>query len=193
MAKRNFATIIVCLASICGPGAGNAQAQQALSGAEGCTALGELVATELALSRWFGVGSTALLPSGAGRSDINICYQTARTVTGAFTAALAGMNIEVRWGYYPPHPGDYCMSGDLSQCYPDRYPLSTGTIGGRYFVADSWRAVQQTVTARMQLGTASDTSRFSPHGLSTALGRALEQNRSGVALDYQQGILSAEH
>lgn len=193
MAKRIFATIILCATSCCGFAAHGAPAPQPPGSVDGCAVLGELVVTELALSRWFGKGSSGLLLEDAAATDIIICNQTARAVTGAFTAALAGMNIDVSWGYYPPHTGDTCLSGDLSQCYPDRYPLSAGTAGSRSFVVDGWRAVQSAVIASMPLGTASDTSRFSARGFSTTLSRSLEQKTSGPALDYQQNILSSEH
>ena len=191
MANRILATIILCATNFCGFAAHGAPAQQPGS-VDGCAVLGELVVTELALSRWFGKGSSGLLLEDAAATDVIICNQTARAVTAAFTSALAGMNIDVSWGYFPPHPGDYCMSGDLSQCYPDRYPLSGRAFGSRSFVVDSWRAVQTTVIASMPLGTASDTSRFSTRGFSTTLSRSLEQNTHRPALRYQQNILSSE-
>ena len=193
MSKRNFGTITLYVMCVSCIAMNNARAQGSFVGADGCTVLGDLIDNELSQKRWFGEGGSGLLLSNSGQLDVTTCNQTARAVTGAFTSALAGMNIDVSWGYYPGHKSDTCFSADLSQCYPDRYPLIGVAISDQMVVLDIWRVVRQAVIGSMPLGSASDTSRFSVSDFGTTLSRALRKNTLRATLNYQHDILRTEN
>lgn len=137
----------------------DAAAQDPVIGVDGCAILAILVYTEV---------THAGLQGGAGElgtwprpGEITICNQTARRITTAYSSALRQMNIYVSWGNPPMDSGDYCLSHDLDQCYPDRNPyMPPLSATDRAFVAESWAAVTRAVSANMQAGAFSDVVRF---------------------------------
>ena len=80
---------------------------------------------------------------------------------------MISVGADFRWDDAPPHPGDFCLSVFLEQCYPGRYPLQS-PVG-------SWSAVSGTVQRAMPLGVASDQSVFSQGALRLALRAALQR------------------
>lgn len=178
MTKRNLAVLCAGVLTVGAFISTTVHARPAGTAADGCSVLSDLVVTELTLARWYGVGNYgAQLPPPGELGEV-VCYQTARTVTAAFSAAFAEMDIDITWNFWPDYRGDSCLSADLSQCYPDRYPLSGGAPIAPAYVLDSWNSVRRAVSSSMPLGTASDTSRFSASQLGSRLGRDL--NREAV-------------
>lgn len=106
------------------------------------------------------------------------CLRTVEVTTGAFTRALAGLGIEIGW--YPPHPGDFCWSGDLSQCYPDRAPGGPGIPPNQLaFVYDAWKGVRHAVISHMQQGSAAGVSTFTAESLAASLRSHLQATVEG--------------
>jgi hypothetical protein len=178
MAKGTFATaILLALAS------GATFAQPSRSD-DGCGVLQRLVqngvhaaATQFAVHRVGLVnGRNGINPSRARRQ---LCRSTVEATTRAFGEALAALNMSVRWNG-PMDPGDYCLSGDLSQCYPgpragEPMPPSNQLA----FVYDAWKGVRNAVASQMPLGTASGVSAFTPASLDSALSSNLGETVDG--------------
>ena len=105
------------------------------------------------------------------------CPRTVEFTTGAFTRAMAGLGITI--GFYPPHPGDYCWSGDLRQCYPDRAPDGPGLPPNQLaFVYDAWKGVRHAVISHMQQGS-SGVATFTARSLETSLRSSLQSSVEG--------------
>jgi hypothetical protein len=72
-------------------------------------------------------------------------------------------------------PGDYCLSHDLSQCYPSQHPFSPSLPPIHVaFIYDAWTAVRKAVTSQMPFGTAIGVSQFIPESLDAVLSSSLE-------------------
>ena len=105
------------------------------------------------------------------------CLRTGEVTTGAFTRAMARLGITIGW--YPPHPGDFCWSGDLSQCYPDRSPDGPGLPPNQLaFVYDAWKGVRHAVTSHMQQGS-SGVATFTAESLEKSLRSNLQSTVEG--------------
>lgn len=108
-----------------------------------------------------------------------VCRNTAEVATRAFSHALAGLNMQVTWNE-PMNPGDYCLSGDLSECYPGPDPgvpmLPPNQLA---FVYDAWKGVRNAVASQMPLGTASGVSTFTAASLDSALSLHLNASVDG--------------
>lgn len=167
MAKRKFAALM--LASI---GAlaltNNVRAEEPFIGVDGCAVLADLVHTELTAAAWYGPGDFGAWPGYPGETEMTICNQTARTVSKAFTSAMASIGAEIRWGDSSINPGDVCQSGFLEQCYPERYPKDGSNA--------TWATLSKIVQRAMPFGTASDRATFSPGAMRLALRSALARN-----------------
>ena len=166
MDKRDFATFMlvgVCALAI----SGQVRAEQSRRHAEGCTVLAEIVYSEVTAAIWRGPHALGSVSDERASHGIAVCAQTSRTVSKAFSAAMISVGTDIRWDDAPPHRGDFCLSGFLEQCYPDRYPLQS-PVG-------SWSAVSATVQRAMPLGVASDQSVFSQGALRLALRAALQR------------------
>jgi hypothetical protein len=178
MAKGTFATAILLVLA-----AATTFAQPSRPG-DGCAVLGRLIengvhaaATAFAAHRVGQEhGRMGISPSGARRQ---LCGSTAEVTTRAFSQALAVLNMSVRWNG-PMDPGDYCLSGDLSQCYPGPRAgepmLSPNHLA---FVYDAWKGVRNAVASQMPLGTASGVSSFTPASLESALSSNLGETVDG--------------
>ncbi|MEX2123196.1 MAG: hypothetical protein WD795_04850 [Woeseia sp.] len=178
MAKRTFASagfLAVVLAAAHG---------QPASGDDGCAVLKELVessvhaaATEFRADRHM---IRARLSERAGSvgstiSGRQICDNTVEVTTRAFSRALGALNMPVSWSGGPMDPGDYCWSGDLSQCYPSRDPFQSALPPRRVaFVHDAWKGVRNAVASQMPFGTTSGLSRFTSASLDSALSSNLD-------------------
>ncbi|MGH8195048.1 MAG: hypothetical protein ACREQ8_11695 [Woeseiaceae bacterium] len=78
------------------------------------------------------------------------------------------------------NPGDYCLSGDLSQCYPGEEPGTPMLPSNqRAFVHDAWKGVRNAVASQMPLGTASGVSTFTSASLDLALSSHLNASVDG--------------
>ena len=164
MAKRNFAALLV--ASIIVVSA-SVRAEQAFVGADGCAVLAQIVYSEVTAAAW---GGSPVLPLSDGRNlrtDVSVCNDTARTASKAFALAMTSIGSDAFWGYPSGDSGDYCWSGFLDQCYPQRAPLGVQ--------ANSWVAVSETIRYAMPSGSASDQSVFSGRAMRRALRTALDR------------------
>ncbi len=173
MAIRNFA--LSCAFSIAMLALSTARADSLWPavGDDGCAALAAVVFQQVAGSAWANPGGR-ILPPDSGDAGVKICDQTARTVSAAFTAAMATMNVYVSWRDPRDVRGDVCLSADLSQCYPHGNPFVPLPSGRELaFVYASWSAVQSAAMRYADGGAFSDTSRFSPATLGTDLGRSI--------------------
>ena len=176
MDKRNVATFMlvgICALAI----SGQARAEQARRDAAGCSVLADIIYSEVTAAIWRGPQALGSVTDERASHGIAVCAQTSRTVSKAFSAAMISVGADFRWDDAPPHPGDYCLSGFLAQCYPGRYPLQSPV--GR------WGAVSGTVQRAMPLGVASDQSIFSRDALRLALRAAL-----GMGSHFGDGLES---
>jgi len=166
MNKRDFAAFMlvgVCALAI----NGQARAEQSRRHADGCTVLADIIYSEVTEAIWRGPQALGSVSNERASHGIVACAETSRTVSEAFSAAMISVGTDIRWDDAPPHPGDFCLSGFLEQCYPDRYP--------RQSPVSSWSAVSATVQRAMPLGVASDQSVFSQGALRLALRAALRR------------------
>ena len=105
------------------------------------------------------------------------CPRTVEVTTSAFTRAMATLGLAVGW--QPPHPGDFCWSGDLSQCYPDRSPDGPGLPPNQLaFVYDAWKGVRHAVTSHMPQGP-SGVATFTAESLEASLRSNLQSTVEG--------------
>lgn len=180
--------------------AAGAQAQD-VGGEDGCTVLGELVeagvhaaATQYEVHPAVLEGAVrgARVDRGGGIASPavgrQVCGATVETVTQAFSRGMAALKLSVSWSL-PPHPGDYCWSGDLGQCYPSEDPTVPALPPGRLaFVHDSWNGVRRAVASRMPRGTAGRVSSFTAPSLAVALSSNLDRSVDGPLYEaYAEG------
>lgn len=158
MRRRTLAAVLAAI-SITAALPGEAAAQDPIVGVDGCAILAVLVYTEVTREGLgAGPGQAGAWP---GPTEVTICNETTRRVTMAFSSALQQMNIFVSWGRHPGDSGDYCLSHDLSQCYPDRNPyMPPFSDTQAAFVTSSWDAVKRAVAADLQTGNVVDVVRF---------------------------------
>jgi len=170
MAKRIFAALItVLLLPVT-----QSYAQPAALAVDGCARLARVVYAEVAAAAVYGPGRSGPWIIDSGQGDIAVCTHTARTVSRAFTSAMSSAGIDVSWVSGDAGNGDYCWSGFLSQCYPDRERSSYSAVGrGAVFVQKSWLLVSQSVMREMFNPFSSDEVRFRDEDLKLRLGLAL--------------------
>ncbi len=172
MAKRIFAALIVASVLML-PGA-EPQAQNKLIAIDGCAKLARVIYSEVSTAALYGPSRSGPWTINLGKSDLEVCEHTAKTVTRAFTSAIRNAGLPVSWGISGNRNGDYCLSGFISQCYPDRDRLRYSSIGyGTDFVARSWSVVSQAVMREMYNPFSSDEVRFRDEDLKLRLGLAL--------------------
>ena len=157
-----------------------ARAQDPVIDVDGCVILAAIVTTEVVEARLgfsAGYGNNLLL---AGRDEVALCNQTARSVTGAFKAALRQADIHVAWGFHTGYRGDYCLSHVLSRCYPTGDPgLPPLSNDERLFVMRSWQAVRDAVQYRMVINPGSDVARFRGDELRRSIRQSMRHDRIG--------------
>ncbi len=108
------------------------------------------------------------------------CSRTVEVTTGAFTRAMADLGLSIGWFPPLPHPGDYCWSGDLTQCYPDRPAGGPGIPPNQLaFVHDAWKGVQSAVISHMRQGPSSGVSTFTRESLEASLWSSLQLTVAG--------------
>jgi hypothetical protein len=172
MAKRNFAALMLAgIAILTLPN--NARAEEPYIGVDGCAVLAQLVYAEVAAAPWYGSDSLWSLANDANNAGIAVCYQTARTVSRAFSSAMTSKGSPVRWGYPSVNPGDACLSTCLDRCHPDSRRLGA-----------TWRAVRKTVRQAMTGGVTTDQSIFNASTLRRALRFALDEKSVGTIAPF---------
>ena len=85
------------------------------------------------------------------------------------------------------HPGDYCLSHDISQCYPERHPMvPPGGYRDEVFMRLSWKAVQDTLVAGLGRGVVADAGSFDPADLQRSLQMAIRKDERVRMVDSGQ-------
>jgi hypothetical protein len=177
MAKGNIATGLVLLLA-----ASVTLAQPARAG-DGCSILERVVQESVYRA---GTDYKPALPQRKTDSSFKdgtlayrqACVRTVGVTTGAFTRAMADLGLSIGW--YPPHPGDFCWSGDLSQCYPGPTPGEPALPPDQLaFVYDAWKGVQNAVVSHMRQGPSSGVSTFTEESLEASLWSNLQLTVEG--------------
>lgn len=109
-----------------------------------------------------------------GATDRLVCRRTVETTTRAFRESLGTFNLSIGWE--PPNPGDYCLSGDLSQCYPEVGPFPRIPATRMAFVYEAWHGVRDAVQSLMPHGATGGVAVFSASSLDAALSARLRQS-----------------
>ena len=180
MAKRIFAALAAAL--LVAMPASDTHGQITPVAIDGCAKLARVIYSEVSSAATFGPGRSGPWLIDQGQGDISVCSHTAKTVSRAFTSAMLSAGFDVNWqrdrGDGSVDRGDYCLSAFLSQCYPDRYPISTMVSSANAgLVQRSWTAVTQTVMREMYNPISSDEVRFRDSDLKLRLGLSLRSVR----------------
>jgi hypothetical protein len=182
MAKRKFAALVTALVMgfVVQPLQAKPLPEQSLQvGVDGCAQLARVVYSEVSAAALYGPGRSGPWLIDAAQGDVSLCSTTAKTVSRAFTSAMNSAGFEVSWQRPVGSNGDFCASGFLSQCYPDRFPIGTGVFGrNAMFVSQSWSVVSQSVMRQMYNPFSSDEIRFRDSDLKLRLGLSLRTVRS---------------
>lgn len=170
MSKWN-AVILISFVSALIP-VSTTRAQQMSVSVDGCAELARAVYDEVSSAAINGSHRGGPWVISQRYEHVSVCETTTRTVSRAFTHAMASAGIDVRWGIQEPSPnsGDFCQSAFLSQCYPNRYPLGEADA---VFVQSSWAVVSQSVMRVMANPFSSDGVRFRPNDLKLRIGLAM--------------------
>ncbi len=173
MAKRIFAALVVV--SVFALPLTEAQAQLKPIAVDGCAKLARVIYAEVSAAALYGPRKAGPWTINIGQGDLSVCEHTAKTVSRAFTSAMLSAGIDVSWGAGRNRTGDFCLSGFLSQCYPDRDRLSPPMYGvsNAAFLSKSWSVVSQSVMREMYNPFSSDEIRFRDDDLGLRLGLAL--------------------
>jgi len=177
MAKRTFAVLLIAL--LAGFSAPQSRAQQIPVTVDGCAKLARVVYAEVSAAAIHGPGNAGPWVIDQGPGDIAVCAQVAKTVSHAFTSAMMSAGLEVSWNRDdysgPADRGDFCLSGFLSQCYPNQSPpLSNSILGANdALVRNSWAVVSQSVMREMYNPFSSDEVRFRDNDLKLRIGLSL--------------------
>lgn len=178
----------------------SAQAQD-VGSEDGCTVLAELVEAGVRAAATQHDVNPAVLESAVRGARVDrggavastavgwqVCGATVETVTRAFSRGMAALDLPVSWSL-PPHPGDYCWSGDLGQCYPSEDPAVPALPPGRLaFVHDTWNGVRRAVASRMPRGMRGRVSSFTAPSLAVALSSNLDRSVDGPLYEaYAEG------
>jgi hypothetical protein len=176
MAKRLFAALVISL--LVGMPVNVTQAQLMPVTVDGCAKLARVIYSEVFSAAVYGPSKSGPWLIDQGQSDISVCSHTAKTVSRAFTSAMQsagyGVNWRRDWDDRNRDRGDYCLSGFLSQCYPDRYPMTSITSShDASLVRKSWAVVSEAVMREMYNPISSDEVRFRDNDLKLRLGLSL--------------------
>jgi hypothetical protein len=176
MAKGKLAAGLLLLA------AGSVTLAQPARAADGCSLLETLVQESVhrAATEYRPVlrqDKTELSLRSSVTAYQQACRRTVKVTTSTFTRAMARLGITIGW--YPPHRGDFCWSGDLRQCYPDRSPDGPGIPPNQLaFVYDAWKGVRNAVMSHMQQGS-SGVATFTAESLEASLRSNLQSTVEG--------------
>ena len=177
MAKRIFAALFV--ATVLVLQATSSQAQLKPVAVDGCAKLARVVYSEVASAAHYGPSRSGPWTIDIGQGDLEVCEHAAKTVTRAFTSAMLSAGVTVSWGPDRNRNGDYCWSGFISQCYPDRDRLANASATlDSGFVSRTWAVVSQAVMREMYNPYSSDEVRFRDDDLKLRLGLALRSVRN---------------
>jgi len=177
MAKRIFAVLLILV--VAGFRASPSRAQPISVAVDGCAKLARVVYAEVSAAALYGPGSSGPWVIDQGLGDIAVCAHVAKTVSRAFTSAMMSAGLEVSWprDSYDgtADRGDYCLSGFLSQCYPNQSPPLSNSFqaASDTLVRTSWAVVSQAVMREMHNPFSSDEVRFRDKDLKLRIGLSL--------------------
>lgn len=177
MAKRIFSVLLISL--VAGNAVAQSRAQPIPVAVDGCAKLARVVYAEVSAAAIYGPGNAGPWVIDQGLGDIAVCAHVAKTVSQAFTAAMLSAGMEVSWYRDdfggPPDRGDFCLSGFLSQCYPNQSPplLNSSYGANDALVRNSWAVVSQAVMREMYNPFSSDEVRFRDNDLKLRIGLSL--------------------
>ena len=174
MVKRNFAALGALLSL------GVASAEAVPVDVDGCAELARVVYSEVQASALRGPGQSGPWLMSPEAGEIRICKTAAKTVSRAFSQAMMGSGRDVQWDRYRGRGGEYCLSGFLSQCYPDTSLDYASTSTSVSYIQKSWMVVLQAVMREMHNPVSSDEVRFRKDDLKLRLGLGLRSIRSGL-------------
>lgn len=136
-----------------------------------CTILGELTRrhTFRRLEEYLGESGSPLSPRVEDFYRLQICDETAVSVSLGFSAAMSQFGMPVRW--HVADSATACSITDVDQCFPFADPAGAPlSLDESRFVARTWREVRDAVTAHMPWGTSSNVSYFSADSMLSAYG-----------------------
>ena len=171
------------LATLVLAGTTNVAAGQTVQGID-CTILGELTRqhTFRRLDEYFGGSSNPLRPQITDYSRLQICNETAVSVTRGYAAAMAQFGMPVRWSAFDTGPG--CAYGDIDQCFPFADPAAVPLpVDKTRLLATTWQEVRDVITAHMPWGTQSNLSYFSSASLLSAYGSAGPVQAGSISIE----------
>ena len=172
MAKRTIAALIA--ASVLGLSDASVAAQLKPAAVDGCAKLARVIYAEVSMAALYGPSRGGPWTIDIGQGDLEVCEHAAKTVTRAFTSAMQVAGIGVSWGPDRNQNGDFCWSGFISQCYPNRdrvaYLSSSSDLD---FATRAWATVSHVVMREMYNPFSSDEIRFRDDDLKLRLGLAL--------------------
>jgi hypothetical protein len=176
MAKRIFAALGILL-MLTMP-VRDLRAQLTPIAVDGCAKLARVIYTEVFSATLYGPGKSGPWIIDQGQGEVSVCTHAAKTVSQAFSSAMLSAGYAVDWPQYDnsgiPDRGHLCLSAFLSQCYPERYPLSAVSFDAdSERVFRSWSAVSQAVMGQMYNPISSDEVRFRDSDLRLRLGLSL--------------------
>jgi hypothetical protein len=191
MAKRTFASAAFVTFLV-------ATSSQTARADDGCDVLKEKVsanvyasATEFSRDNLNRVVDTSGKTGAVGStlSGGQTCVNTAHATSRGFSEVLADLGMPVMWTGSPMNPGDYCLSHDLSQCYPSQHPLNPSLPPNHVaFIYDAWTGVRKAVTLHMPFGTATGVSQFTPESLDAVLSSSLKAYVDGPLYSSYHGF-----
>lgn len=177
MAKRIFAVVALLLISVV-PNS-NVRAEVGTYQVDGCAKLARVIYAEVSAAALYGTDQAGPWNLDIEADELLICEHAAKTVSQAFTSAMASAGIDVSWNRSGTRNGDFCWSGIISQCYPDREPLGFSPLGSDAdVVRRSWSIVSQAVMREMYNPYSSDEVRFRDSELKLRLGLSLRSVRA---------------
>lgn len=136
-----------------------------------CTILGELTRrhTFRRLEEYLGESASPLSPQAEDFYRLQVCDETAVSVSQGFSAAMSQFGMPVRW--HVADSATACSITDVDQCFPFADPAGAPlSLDQSRFVARTWHEVRDAVAAHMPWGTTSNVSYFSADSMFSAYG-----------------------
>ena len=134
-----------------------------------CTVLGELTRrhTFRRLEEHLGTDARPRLPRIDDFYRLQVCDDTAVSVSHGFSAAMSQFGMPVRWHIADSAP--VCSLADINQCFPFADPAGMPlSLEQARVVASTWYEVRGAVAAHMPWGTSSNVSYFSADSIASA-------------------------
>ena len=165
MRRWSFVAVVLLLG-----GAVNVSYGQGAQGVD-CTILGELTRrhTFRRLEEHLGADARPRSPRIDDFYRLQICDDTAVSVSYGFSAAMSQFGLPVRW--HVADSAQVCSLADIDQCFPFADPAGAPlSLELARVVASTWYEVRSAVVAHMPWGTSSNVSYFSADSMISVYG-----------------------